>query len=47
MEAKEKLYRLHIGPGKNYRVVYQIQDDVLLILVVKVGNRKDVYRRVK
>ena len=40
-------YRVYVGPGKNYRAVYQIQDEVLLVLVVKVGNRKDVYRRLK
>ena len=47
MEAKEKLYRVYVGPGKNYRVIYQIRDEVLLVLVVKVGDRKEVYRRVK
>lgn len=47
LETKEKLYRLHIGPGKNYRVVYQVQDENLLVLVVKVGDRKDVYRGLK
>jgi mRNA interferase RelE/StbE len=45
LETKEKLYRFHIGPGKNYRVIYQIRDEVLLVIVVRVGNRKDVYRR--
>jgi mRNA-degrading endonuclease RelE of RelBE toxin-antitoxin system len=25
-------------------VIYQVRDDVLLVLVVKVGHRKDVYR---
>ena len=47
LEAKEKLYRIYVGPGKNYRAIYQIRDEVLLVLVVKVGDRKDVYRRVK
>ena len=27
-----------------YRIVYSIQDNVLVIWVVKVGHRKDVYR---
>ena len=45
LKGKEKLYRLRIGPGRNYRVVFQIHDQDLLILVVKVGDRKDVYRR--
>jgi mRNA interferase RelE/StbE len=36
-----------VGPGKDYRAIYQIRDEALLILVVKVGDRKEVYRRVK
>ncbi len=34
-------YRIRQG---RYRIVYEIQDDVLLIHVLKVGHRKDVYR---
>lgn len=34
-------YRIRTG---DYRVIYNIDDQVLLILVVKIGNRKDVYR---
>jgi mRNA interferase RelE/StbE len=47
LEAKEKLYRVYIGPGKNYRALYQIQDEILLVLVVNVGDRKEIYRRLK
>ena len=36
------LYRVRVG---DFRVIYAIQDDVLLVLVVKVGHRRDVYRR--
>ncbi|MFB6979674.1 type II toxin-antitoxin system RelE family toxin [Streptomyces scopuliridis] len=35
------LYRLRVG---NYRIAYQIDDGELLILVVKIGDRRDVYR---
>jgi mRNA interferase RelE/StbE len=35
------LYRLRVG---SYRVAYQIRDGELVILVVKVGDRRDVYR---
>ena len=35
------LYRLRVG---NYRVAYQINDGELVILRVKVGDRRDVYR---
>jgi len=34
-------YRVRQGV---YRIVYEIQDDVLLVLVVKIGHRKAVYR---
>jgi mRNA interferase RelE/StbE len=40
LEGNESLYRIRSG---NYRVVYQIQDKVLMILVVRIGDRKDVY----
>ena len=29
---------------RDYRVVYQVNDDILLVLVVRVGHRRDVYR---
>jgi mRNA interferase RelE/StbE len=29
---------------RDYRVVYHVRDDVLLVLVVRVGHRRDVYR---
>ncbi|MEU3279655.1 type II toxin-antitoxin system RelE family toxin [Streptomyces antibioticus] len=35
------LYRLRVG---GYRVAYQINDGELVVLVVKVGGRRDVYR---
>jgi mRNA interferase RelE/StbE len=47
LAAKEKLYRLYVGPGKDYRVIYQIRDEVLVVLVVRVGDRKEVYRNLK
>ncbi len=35
-------YRIRIG---DYRVIYTIHDDRLLILVIEIGHRGDVYRR--
>lgn len=35
------LYRLRVG---SYRVAYQINDGDLVVHVVKVGDRRDVYR---
>jgi len=34
-------WRIRIGP---YRVIYEIHDDRLLVLVVTIGDRKDIYR---
>lgn len=41
MEKEEDLYRVRVG---DYRIIYEIQDRVLLIVVVKVGHRSNVYR---
>lgn len=35
------LHRLRVG---NYRVAYQINDGELVVLVVKVGDRRGIYR---
>jgi mRNA interferase RelE/StbE len=36
------LYRLRSG---NYRVVYEILESFVQVTVVKVGHRKDIYRK--
>lgn len=38
--SNSDLYRVRTG---NYRIIYQIQDNVLLITLVRVGHRRDVY----
>jgi mRNA interferase RelE/StbE len=35
-------YRIRAG---DYRIIYRIEDDVLLVLVVAIGDRRDVYRK--
>ncbi|OGQ36134.1 MAG: addiction module toxin RelE [Deltaproteobacteria bacterium RIFCSPHIGHO2_12_FULL_43_9] len=42
LSGLENIYRIRIG---KYRVIYNIQDEVLIVLVVKIGHRKEVYRR--
>lgn len=37
----ENLWRIKIG---NYRVVYEIHDDRLVVFVLRASHRKDVYR---
>lgn len=39
--SKPSLYRVRSG---NYRIVYTIDDKVLVILVINVGHRKEIYR---
>ena len=35
-------YRVRVG---DYRIIYSIQDDVLRVVVVTLGHRRDVYER--
>ena len=39
--AGSEFYRVRQGM---YRIIYEIQDAVLVVVVIKVGNRRDVYR---
>jgi mRNA interferase RelE/StbE len=34
-------YRLRVG---DWRVIYTLRDDVLVVLVLRVGHRREVYR---
>lgn len=37
----DKLYRLRVG---DYRVIYSIDGKKLVVLVIRIGHRKEVYR---
>ena len=37
----DEIYRVRQG---NYRILYAIEDDVIMVTIVKVGHRHDVYR---
>ena len=41
LEGQENLYRVRQG---DYRVIYSVFESKLLVLVVKVGHRREVYR---
>ena len=41
MEGDENLWRIRVG---NFRIVYEIHDSVLLVMVLRVGHRREVYR---
>ncbi|HVS70376.1 MAG TPA: type II toxin-antitoxin system RelE/ParE family toxin [Phycisphaerae bacterium] len=41
LSGGQELWRIRVG---QYRVIYQVRDDRLMVMIVKVGNRRDVYR---
>ena len=41
LAGPEEFCRVRVG---DYRIIYQVQDDALLVLVVKIGHRREVYR---
>ena len=42
LSGPESLWRIRVG---SYRIVYQIQSGKLIVLVLRVGHRGDVYRQ--
>ena len=41
LAGRDDRYRIRVG---NYRVLYSIEDAALIVWVVKVGHRREVYR---
>lgn len=41
LKGEENSYRIRIG---DYRVVYEIEDDILKVTVVRVKHRNEVYK---
>jgi mRNA interferase RelE/StbE len=42
MKGDNPFHRIRVG---DYRIIYEIKDEILLILVLKIGHRKDIYRK--
>jgi len=42
MKGNNPFHKIRSG---DYRIIYEIHDDRLVILVVKIGHRKDVYKK--
>ena len=42
LKGSEDIYRIRVG---DYRILYQVRDEALLVLVVKVGKREIIYKR--
>lgn len=41
MSGNNEFHKIRCG---NYRIIYEIHDNRLVILIVKIGHRKEVYR---
>ena len=41
LKNSDGLYRVRVS---DYRIVYQIEQEILTILVVRIGHRREVYR---
>ncbi len=41
LEGEAGLWRIRVG---DHRIIYSIDDGALIILVITLGNRRDVYR---
>jgi mRNA interferase RelE/StbE len=41
LEGQKQIYRI---PSGNYRILYQIQDNILLVLVLRIAHRQEVYK---
>jgi len=44
LQGYDQLWRIRSG---DYRIIYTVQDQVLLVTVVAVGDRKDIYKRLR
>ena len=42
IEGQETAFRLRVG---DYRIVYEVHDRALIVMVMIVGHRREVYRR--
>lgn len=42
LETEQDLYRIRAG---DYRILYQVHDRIVLVIVVAIGHRRDVYRK--
>ena len=42
MRNEKGVYRVRLG---NYRIVYEVIDNELIVWVIRVADRKDVYKR--
>ena len=41
LQGYQDIYRIRVG---QYRVVYEVIDNRVVVIVLKLGHRKDIYR---
>ena len=41
IQGRDHFYRIRVG---DYRIVYTLKRSVLIILIIRIGHRKDIYR---
>jgi mRNA interferase RelE/StbE len=41
LKGSDNLFRVKVGP---YRIIYTIQDHKLIVLILEIGDRKDIYK---
>ena len=41
LSGSQRAYRVRHG---DYRIIYELDDDRLLVLVIRIGHRREVYR---
>ena len=41
LKGNNPFNRIRVG---DYRIIYEIQNDILVILVIKIGHRRDIYK---
>ena len=42
LAGEPDLYRIHV---RDYRIIYQVNDPKLIVLVLSIGHRRAIYRR--
>lgn len=41
LQGDDNSYRVRVG---DYRVIYELDDDVLIVTVIKIGHRSEIYK---
>jgi mRNA interferase RelE/StbE len=40
--GSDSLFRVRVG---DYRIIYAVEDDFLVVLIVEIGHRREIYRK--